>query len=221
MALSTDSVLLGSWVNCSIGPKLLDAGTGTGIIALMVAQRFTKTSITAIDFCENAANLADYNIRSSPWNDRIRVIREDFMLHRVANYDHIVSNPPFFENSLHAHSEVKRNAKHVRVFSPIAVIKMAAILLNNRGKVSLIAEAKSEEQLLTAAKEEKLIPLRICRVSSKSGSDPFRVLLELGHHLGFSVELPIESAFPIRNRDGSYSGEYSKLTADFYLPTGK
>ena len=99
MKVGTDGVLLGAWANG--GSRVLDVGTGTGIIALMMAQRFPESRVTAVDIDEGAFRQAMANVQASPFANRIRVLHEQVQNH-VGCYDAVVSNPPYFMDSLKA-----------------------------------------------------------------------------------------------------------------------
>ena len=101
MKVGTDGVLLGAWAETENSQKILDIGTGTGLIAIMLAQRYSLSQITAIEIDEAAAAQAKMNIARSPWTKRIQVICNDFSLFRTeSKYNLIVSNPPYFVNAL-------------------------------------------------------------------------------------------------------------------------
>ncbi|MDD2381516.1 MAG: methyltransferase, partial [Mariniphaga sp.] len=112
--VGTDAVLLGSWVNISTAKTILDIGTGTGIIALMMAQRSTAR-ITGIEIEKNAAEEATGNVKNSPWNQRVNILNtsfQDFVKAHTGVFDLIVSNPPFFTNSQKSKCNLLALARH-------------------------------------------------------------------------------------------------------------
>ena len=127
MKVGTDGVLLGAWTNAENAKKVLDIGTGTGLIALMIAQR-SKALITGIEIDEDAAEEAYENFVSSPWGDRLRVENSDFaVFSNICNekYDVIVSNPPYFVDSLECPDEKRGKARHTSSLSFENLIKGA------------------------------------------------------------------------------------------------
>ena len=114
MKVGTDGILLGAWVNVANVKSVLDIGTGTGLIALMIVQR-SRAKITAIEIDENAANEAVLNILNSPWKKCIEIYNislQDFTKAANQKFDLIVSNPPFFNNSLKKKSDAENFARH-------------------------------------------------------------------------------------------------------------
>ena len=115
MKVGTDGVLLGAWTRTGQGCSILDIGTGTGLIALILAQRIPDARITAVELDREAALQAAENVRNSPWAARIEVVEADIRQYatRVSHpFDIIVSNPPFFNSSLHSPSEARTQARH-------------------------------------------------------------------------------------------------------------
>ena len=113
MKVGTDGVLLGAWADVSEAGRILDAGCGSGLIALMVAQRNAKARITAIDIDEGAINQSVVNVQASPWAERIEVLLADLRTYSLdEHYDHIVSNPPFFNEALFSPTEQRAVARH-------------------------------------------------------------------------------------------------------------
>ena len=113
MKVGTDGVLLGAWAEVKSSPKILDIGTGTGLIAIMLAQRYPLSQITAIEIDEAAAAQAKMNVARSPWTKRIQVICNDFSLFRTeSKYNLIVSNPPYFVDALNCPDKQRNMARH-------------------------------------------------------------------------------------------------------------
>ena len=113
MKVGTDGVLLGAWTNLSQSRRILDIGTGTGLIALMMAQRVPEVPITAIDIDAEAVNQANENFSASPWNNRLEAVLQDVCTYTEKNsFDTIVSNPPYFINSLKCPDNQRTTARH-------------------------------------------------------------------------------------------------------------
>ena len=113
MKVGTDGCLLGAWVDLSQSQRILDVGCGSGLIAIMTAQRCTNVTITGIEIDNEAASQATENAESSPWAERIEIICEDFLKFTPEQqFDTIVSNPPYFSNSLKCPNDKRNKARH-------------------------------------------------------------------------------------------------------------
>ncbi len=228
MKVGTDGVLLGAWCLVEL-PKdkaILDIGTGTGVIALQLAQRTESngTIIDAVEIDTESCRRAEENFRLSPWVDRLRACRasiQDFteLYADRRRYDHIVSNPPWFVDSLSSPDALRTIARHSHSLSYDDLVKCCSKLLNPGGRVSLVLPAGAEtERMIAAASESGLSVSRRMDVYSTPESGPKRSLLEFMHHAAVpettvrSRSLVIQDAGP-----GTFSAEYRALTRDFYL----
>ncbi len=140
MKVGTDGVLLGAWADCDNAKRILDIGTGTGLIALMMAQR-SQAQIDAIEIDEHASEQAIENVNRSPWASRVNVINKSLQDYsKVENkaYDLIVSNPPYFQNSMFAPDKKRTDARHNSNLELEDLLKGAKKLLSNDGKLSII-----------------------------------------------------------------------------------
>jgi tRNA1Val (adenine37-N6)-methyltransferase len=217
MKVGTDGVLLGAWVNLSNAMKILDVGTGTGLIAIMMAQR-SNAQIDAVEIDENAFAQAKENVNFCPWSDRVRVYHDTFQ--HFANitstrYDFIVSNPPYFRNSLKPPMKPRSYARHDIQLTYESLLFNAAGILALKGRLSVIIPAFETEHLITTAYIKGLFPSKLTKVSSVAGKDYSRCLVE------FSLErtrLTIQDTLVIREKGlKEYTGEYKALTKDYYL----
>ncbi len=214
MKVGTDGVLLGAWADCRKSTRsILDIGTGSGLIALMLAQR-SEALIDAIDIEEDACRQAIFNVDNSPFQNRINVIPaslQDF--HTETRYDLIICNPPFFSNALKCPDEQRNNARHNDHLPFDLLLKKSAALLNNDGKLALIIPFDSEPILVREAGSAGLYPVRKTLVRPKPHSPYKRILIEFSRekHQEPANELIIELERHI------YSSEYIALTQDFYL----
>lgn len=213
MKVGTDGTLLGAWAEIPSGVSaqtVLDIGTGTGLIALMIAQRYTLAEIIAIDIDADAVCQAKKNVRKSPFAKRISVTQcglQDFDCEK--RFDAIVCNPPFFVNSLTCHDNKRTLARHTDSLSYEDLMKGAFRLLQPHGKFSIIIPTEyvkiAEDEGLFAG----LMLERICWIRTKSNIPPKRALMAFSKmplsHPTISTELTINSE------------EYAKLTKDFYL----
>lgn len=218
MKIGTDGVLLGAWTPIENNPfSVLDIGTGTGIIALMLAQRSGAEQIDALEIDEDAYEQATDNFENSPWNDRLFCFHaglDEFVEEPEDEYDLIVSNPPFYSEDYKSDNEQRDLARFQDAMPFEDLIEAAALLLSENGIFAVIIPFKEEEKFLALANEYELYPLKITRVKGTSTSEIKRSLLAFSRNeiTDFPVdELIIETARHI------YTPEYIALTKDFYL----
>lgn len=215
MKVGIDGVLLGAWANTTNCSKILDVGTGTGLIALMLAQR-SEAKITAIEIEENAAAEAGDNVRLSPWKDRIKVRHisfQDFAEKNTATFDLIVSNPPYFSNASKAATTERSLARHNDKLPFSALIELSTKMLSAMGRLSIIVPFDVMPAIADTAKKSNLFLQRITTVKPKAEKAANRVLLEWG-----KKETALnESCLVVYNEDNSFTPEYIDLTKDFYL----
>lgn len=213
MKVGTDGVLLGAWVNLNDETRILDAGTGSGLIALMLAQR-SRAEIVAIEIDRSGFEQASENVARSPWAERIKVIHEDLMVYKSSEkFDLIVSNPPFFRKSLKAPIKVRTLARHDESLTWDHLVEKAASILNPFGRLAVIIPSEGFSFFESICIQNKLYLKRKCEVSTKPGKQPKRLLLEFCHE-----SLPIGySCITLGNSDNSRTSAYSDLTSDFYL----
>jgi tRNA1Val (adenine37-N6)-methyltransferase len=218
MKIGTDGVLLGAWTPISNNPQsILDIGTGTGVIALMLAQRSTAEQIDALEIDEEAYEQAMDNFENSPWSERLfcfHAALDEFVEEPEDEYDVIVSNPPFYSEDYKTEYNQRDLARFQDAMPFEDLIEAADLLLSENGIFSLIIPYKEEENFVALAKEYKLFPFKITRVKGTPTTDTKRSLLALSRNeiLNFFIdELVIETARHI------YTPEYIKLTKEFYL----
>lgn len=214
MKVGTDGVLLGAWANLSNSQYVLDIGTGTGLITLMLAQRNENIQITAIDIDQEAVEQAEENFISSPWKDRINVKLQDVVTYQPINlFDTIVSNPPYFTNSLKCPNEQRSTARHTDTLSIDNLLARSSELLSEKGKVSFVFPYDQTEKIIQIAQREGLFLSRYTKVKPRPDLPPKRSLLEFGKEKVNceANELTIELSRHI------YTDDYIALTRDFYL----
>jgi tRNA1Val (adenine37-N6)-methyltransferase len=216
MKVGTDGVLLGAWA-CKNGKSILDVGTGTGLIALMLAQRFEDAEITAIDIDKHAAEQAYENVCNSPWSDRISVECADFNIFRKEQagcYDHIISNPPYFKQSLKSNSRSRSLARHDMLLTHDMLIVESVRLLNDGGCLSVVLPYVEGSVFIALAATKGLYCTRKTNVYSKPDSEIRRLLLEFRK----VKQNLVEDSLVIEEKGRhSYSKEYLELTGPFYL----
>ena len=216
MKVGTDGVLLGAWANVEYADNILDIGTGTGLIALMIAQR-SNAKITAIEPHKGSFEDAINNINSSIWKERILVINstlQDFHVNNASKYDHIISNPPYFINSLLPNNKGRAIARHSNNLSLQELIRISANLLAISGKISIIIPVESEDSVSDEATINKLYLSRKLYIKPTLDKAQIRVLLEF---TDTEKELQTDSICIEKGGRHNYSKEYINLTKDFYL----
>ena len=215
MKVGTDGVLLGAWVSVSHSKNALDIGTGTGLIALMLAQRNPDIQITAIEPNELALNDARINFENSEWNDRIQLIDSSLdNFEPASKFDLIISNPPYFQRDLLSPNEGRSMARHATDFDHIAFAK-ASEFLEKDGVIAGIYPVAIFKEFDSHARTLGLLPGRVCEVQPTPSKAPHRVLFEYSFA---EVENCIFSSLIIEeNGRHKYSKKYIDLTREFYL----
>lgn len=225
MKVGTDGVILGAW--CSVQPeekvsedalKILDIGCGTGLIALMVAQRTDNVCIDAIDIDAGATQDAKYNFFRSPWPEKLKchnISLQDFTKRNARfSYSNIISNPPFFVNSLQAPDMSRNMARHTALLSYDDLLKGVEFLLAEYGVFSVILPFDNADVFESLAAKYGIYCFRKLNVFPKPDVPIKRVAMEFGRH---KKNLMIENLVIETTGRHQYSDEYKKLTADFYL----
>jgi tRNA1Val (adenine37-N6)-methyltransferase len=217
MKVGTDAVLLGAWVNTGKVSSVLDVGTGCGIIALMCAQRSTAT-IDAVEIDGNAYEQASENFRKSPWSDRIAAYHNSlasFAVSRTTKYDLVISNPPFFRNSLKPPDAIRSTARHDEQLNYESLLYYTRKVCSDTGKLAVIIPAKDSVYLTDIASLYGFHVLRKTMVNSRQGQSPVRCLLELSGEFATDI---VTGNISIRKEKGNeYTDEYIELTREFYL----
>ncbi len=215
MKVETDGVLLGAWVKISNDKTILDIGTGTGLIALMLAQR-SSAIIHAIEIDNSAAKQALENFQNSSWNGRLTLIHQSFQEYSNKNikYDLLVSNPPYFSESLKAPDEQRSTARHDHSLNRIGLLKGVMRLMDRKGRFAIILPVNEYKSFFDQAAGMGFFEIRKTRVISKPGKKAERIMAELSiqKHVLAENELIVEQY----GRHG-YSEDYIALTKDFYL----
>ena len=204
MKVGTDGVLLGAWAKG--GPRILDIGTGTGIIALMMAQRYPEAQVTAIDIDEGAVRQAEQNVSQSPFFGRISVLQQAVQEH-LGEYESIVSNPPFFIDSLQAPDEQRNMARHTATLSYAELMKAAYRLLADNGEFSVVIPFDYRRRMEDEAVFVGFFPSRVCGVKTTERKPAKRYLLAFRKH-----------PCPCQKEQLTIGSEdYQALTSAFYL----
>ncbi|MDH6311717.1 tRNA1Val (adenine37-N6)-methyltransferase [Parabacteroides sp. PFB2-10] len=216
MKVGTDGVLLGAWAYADKAKRVLDIGTGSGLIALMIAQR-SQALIDAIDIDEGAYVQSLENVADSPFSERIRVFHqslEQFASEKRDSYDLIVSNPPYFISSLKPPTENRSIARHTDTLALDDLIRLSRSMLSDDGRLALILPYDQEKQLYDLTESEGLFVIRQTNVIPVVGSSPKRLLVEIIQKP--SPTLTIET-LTIEVERHKYTPEYQTLTSAYYL----
>ena len=215
MKVTTDGVLLGAWTNPNGVGRILDIGTGTGLIALMLAQR-CQAKIDAVEIDREAYLQAQENVARSPWQQRITVYHasvQDYTLTCPYFYDLIVSNPPFFTQVSPAKNPARSLARHDDQFRMIDLLNTADRLLTNPGKMTLIYPYLAVSKLQETLQKFNFFCHQVVDVKPTPQSLPKRILIEISRQ-------PIatsESELVIQNSQQNYTPNFIHLVRDFYL----
>ena len=216
MKVGTDALLLGAWVNVDDCERILDIGTGCGVIALMLAQNNQLALIDAIDIDEKSIEEAKKNFNNSNWNSRLNAHNIDLQSYiPLVKYDHIVSNPPFFTDGTSSPVEQRHSARHMNKLSFEELLKHSKRLLNGEGKLSLIIPENQAEHCIDQAYKNNLKLYRKLVFYPKKESNPERCLLTFIISI---AELEIKEETLIHyNELNEWTEDYKTLTKEFHI----
>ena len=215
MKVGTDGVLLGCW--SPTGTRILDVGTGSGLIARMLMQRCPEAQVDAIDIDPAAVEQARENGVNAYHSSLQEWPNHKYKISNI-KYDVVVSNPPYFQNSLKNPDKGRQLARHTDTLSYAELIHHSARLLKPEGQLALILPAEAEQEVRTLAVSENLFPTLITRVFSKESKPARRVLLAFSHCPISNIQYPIiEDTLVLEDDKGSRSRPYQDLCRDFYL----
>lgn len=219
MKIGTDGVLLGGWTSLEHQPNsIVDIGTGTGIIALMLAQRSHALLIDALEIDENAYEQAVENFENSDWSDRLfcyHAAFDEFVeeMQDEEKYDLIVSNPPFYAEDYTSESTSRNKARFAEALPFSELVEGVSKLLSPKGEFNVIIPYKEETGFLALARKVGLFPKRITRVRGTETSEIKRSLMSFSFR-----EIPIEeNELIIEISRHNYTEAYKNLVKDFYL----
>ena len=216
MKVGTDGTLLGAWANAPVEPcRILDIGTGTGLVALMMAQRYPKSQVIGIDIDRDAAIQAQENVDASPFSDRVKIINADAVkIEDKEGFDAIVCNPPYFVDSLTCPQDQRTLARHTITLTYEQLIQTAYKLLKNDGMFSIVVPTENNDAIESASALAGFMISRICMIKTTPNKLPKRQLIEFRKNridrIDFCEE--ILEIFPNQRSDWYY-----ELTRDFYI----
>jgi tRNA1Val (adenine37-N6)-methyltransferase len=213
MKVGTDGVLLGAWVQPGSAKRVLDVGAGSGLIALILAQR-SVAEIVGVEYDPAAALQASENVAASPWPEKIRIYERDFRDCTIGLFDLIVSNPPFFQKSLKSPGKVRNQARHDETLTYEELITGTSRMLSGDGRFAVILPFESSQPFEDLCWQNQLYLSRRCEVSSIEGQAPKRLLLEFSRQRVTTER----SILAIESRTHNRTAAFSALTDGLYLP---
>ena len=214
MKVGTDGCLLGGWFDCSTSQRILDIGCGSGLIAIMAAQRCGAT-ITGIEIEQKAAGQAARNVKNSPWNNRIEIINCDILQYTPQEaFDTIVSNPPYFVNSLKCDETSRTLARHSDTLNCENFFEKTASLLSTHGTISIVIPTDILEDWKDAAALSGFSLSRATFVKTTPRKMPKRVLAEFIR--AYTCDTHTETLI-LEDEPGVYSKAAQEILRDFYL----
>lgn len=229
MKVGTDGVLLGAWAGASESSeeasqpaiisaieRILDIGTGSGLVALMLAQRFPNAFIDGIDIDSSAVLQAKDNFSASPFCARLRAYSSPLQYWQPQEkYDLIVSNPPYFSNSLLCPDNTRTMARHDNTLSFAELFEHSDRLLSPCGTLALVLPADAEKEILALSRLHHLYCVRLCRVHTTAAKPAKRILIAFSRQ---ALTCPLTPETLCLSENGlPRSAAYSALTQAFYL----
>lgn len=215
MKVCTDSCILGAWTDIGGAKRILDIGTGTGLLALMLAQR-SEAEIDAVEVEQDAFEEAKGNFRNSPWNDLLFIFHkriQDYYKDCPHRYDLIISNPPFFTAQLNSSDEKRNIALHSKYLSFEELIEAVINLLKDSGRLSVILPPTEFEKFRDIAERKKLFLNTVLTVRDKNTLPVFRVAgIFSFKHFSLKTEELI-----IKEEESQYTDNFKELMKEYYL----
>ena len=217
MKVGTDGVLLGSWAKISVkAERILDIGTGTGLISLMMAQRSSAKVIDAVELNTAAYQQAVENFKASNWSERLFCYHSSFQQFSneiKGNYDLIISNPPFYISTQKTVLEDRAMARHSNHLPFSELLLGVAKLLNKKGSCAFIIPFSEQGNFIVLAEKKGLFPFQITHVKGNNESPIKRSLLQFS----FGKNEILKKELAIEHSRHTYTKHYIELVKDFYL----
>jgi len=214
MKVGTDGVLLGAWSTLYNGNRILDIGVGTGLISLMLSQRFPLALIDAIEIDEDAFNQAEENVLNSKFKDKIKVYHQTLQsFESPYKFDLIVSNPPFFVVNNKVESDARKQARQQETLTFDELLAKSSQLLNIKGRAAFIIPYDLENNFIEIGEKYKLYPCKILNIKGNQNAQFKRSIIEMNFE---KLEFKREELIIEIDRY-QYTEDYINLTKEFYL----
>jgi tRNA1Val (adenine37-N6)-methyltransferase len=214
MKVNTDGVLLGAWQGVEEAENILDIGTGSGVIALMMAQKNQRALIDAIDIDQDAFEQAKENFANSIWSDRLKAIHCSVQAYFPSNkYDIIISNPPYFIDDQKAPDPQKNIARHGVTLDYETLLTHINRLLTDKGKALVALPVFNLSIFESLANTQKLYLVKVTEVTAASDKPAYLMLVQLEK----AKKALLKSSIQIQYSNGEFTEHYKTLTRDFYL----
>jgi tRNA1Val (adenine37-N6)-methyltransferase len=214
MKVGTDGCILGAWASATNPKNILDVGAGTGLLSLMLAQRFEFAQIEALEIDPHCAKQCAENVANSPFVDRVKTYTTALQNFETSvKYDLIVSNPPYFKNALLPETEQRKTARHDAELNAESLFFYTSKILEQSGKICIVIPFDRCEDFLREAQKNKLFLQQKTTVKPTPQKPPKRVMLQFG----FDENDLTENEIFIEKSRGVYSEDFTQLLGDFYL----
>lgn len=217
MKVNTDGILLGAWADVEGAERALDIGAGTGVIAIMLAQRTRNTRIDAVEIDPTSCEEAGLNLTAAPWAERLDLIEgavQHWARRATVSYDLIVSNPPFFSGGVLSDNQARNEVRHTIKLSHGDLLISVQRLLAPKGRFCVILPRIEGLRFQELAQSYHLYPTRLTEVRSRPGRPSERLLIQFERE----ARPPVRDQLVLREADSEeWSAAYRELTGDFYL----
>lgn len=219
MKVCTDSCLFGAWVANELQKdrhsykNIIDIGTGTGLLALMLAQKI-DASILGVEIDETAAITASQNVANASFSNQVNIVQQDILELQQRNYfDCVISNPPFYEGSLLSENNAVNQARHQEGLTIEQLAKQCDLLSTANATVALLAPFNREEAFIDAMAHHRFFIKKLCRVRNQTNKPYIRTMFLFTRETTDAVETTIT----IKEENGNYSKDFSSMLQDYYL----
>lgn len=221
MRIGVDAVNLGCWVSLEGCGRIIDIGTGCGVIALICAQRNEDAMIDAIDIDKASVSEASENFRMSPWHARLECRVADFSEltenKNTPKYDLVISNPPYFDAGVYSRDSARLRARHEGTLSPEAIIRSGQRILAPDGRIAIIFPGDRYDEIADVAVSSGMDIIRAIYVRGHRGAEIKRVMVELRKTKGNPRYIAVPDIITLEETPGTATDEYKSLCRDFYL----
>jgi tRNA1Val (adenine37-N6)-methyltransferase len=218
MKVNSDGVLLGAWASCKGAESVLDIGTGTGVIALMAAQKNPTAKVIGIEIDQDSCKQAEANFKKSPWHGNLSVVSDPiqkFGKESEMKFDHIISNPPFFSGGTLSDNQPKNIVRHTVKLSHGDLLLAIRRLLSPEGRVSIILPVIEGLRFIEIVERYRFFISRKTLMRPRAGKPAERILFEFRQS---EVKKSEDNEIVMYENEGKeYTAQYKELTGDFYL----